>query len=111
MFVIAENFGRLPRFLKQLDEYGYGGSTRSKLHAIVDDPEQCRKLQLQLAAVLDTRPLVKTTAELEGDRLELLVVYDRIEKLRSLGRSVANGDHGALPNVDCGFSTSLHRDD
>lgn len=100
LFVIAENFGRLQSFMKQLDERGYGEATRAKLHAIVDDPGQCRQLQLQLGALLDIRLLVKTTMELEGDRLELLLVHDRVEKLRSLGRSIRNGDDGALPNVD-----------
>lgn len=38
--------------------------------------------------------------ELEGDRLEMLLVHDRIEKLRSLGRSIKQGDDGAMPNVD-----------
>jgi len=33
------------------------------------------------------RILVKTTYELEGDRLEILLTYDRIEGLRALGRA------------------------
>lgn len=100
LFVIAENFGRLPGFLRQLDEYEYGGATRKRLHDILDDTVQCQQLQLELAAVLDVRQLVVMTAELEGDRLELLLVHDRIQKLRALGRGIKSGDDGLLPNVD-----------
>lgn len=50
--------------------------------------------------MLDMRILVKTTYELEGDRLEILLMYDRIEALRALGRSISMGDDGVLPNVD-----------
>ena len=46
------------------------------------------------------RILVKTTYELEGDRLEILLVYDRIEALRALGRSISQDEDGVLPNVD-----------
>jgi len=35
-----------------------------------------------------------------GDRLEILLVYERIEALRRLGRSITAGDDCVLPNVD-----------
>ena len=58
-------------------------------------------LKLQLAAVLDMRALVKRTYELEGDRLQLLLVFSRVEGLREVGRSLRNDDtDGVLPNVD-----------
>ena len=38
------------------------------------------------------RILVKTTYELEGDRLEILLTYDRIEGLRALGRAMLRQD-------------------
>ena len=44
--------------------------------------------------------LVKTTYALEGDRLEILVTYERIEALRALGRSIQSKADGVLPNVD-----------
>lgn len=61
MFVIAENFSRLPSFLAQLDELKYGDATRKKLHAILDSPQLNAQLKLELAAVLDLKPLVTTT--------------------------------------------------
>ena len=99
-FVLAENFNQLKPFLQTLDQLGYGDTTRKKLHALLDDVASYNKLRLQLAAMLDMKVLVKTTYELEGDRLELLLVYNRIEKLRELGRALRNGADGVLPNVD-----------
>lgn len=55
---------------------------------------------LELAGMLDIRSLVKTTYELEGDRLEILLVYSRIESLRELGRSLKANADGVLPNAD-----------
>lgn len=58
------------------------------------------QLSLELASIMDLKVLVKTTYELEGDRLELLLVYERIEQLRALGRTISAKATGALPNVD-----------
>ncbi|KAK3274194.1 hypothetical protein CYMTET_17607, partial [Cymbomonas tetramitiformis] len=45
--------------------------------------------------------MLKTTYELEGDRLEILLVYRRVEALRAFGRSLLHGaNRGTLPNVD-----------
>lgn len=53
------------------------------------------------AAMLDVRAIVRTTYELEGDRLEVLLVYDRIERLRAVGHALQfNHGRGVLPNVD-----------
>lgn len=100
-FVLAENFDKLPAFLAQLDELQYGGATRTKMRAIFDSTEKNEQLRLQLAGMLDMRGLVKTTYELEGDRLELLLVYDRIEALRAFGETLrkSDGHHGVLPNL------------
>lgn len=43
--------------------------------------------------------LIKTTYELEGDRLELVLVHNRIESLRHLGQTCRDGS-AVLPNVD-----------
>lgn len=99
-FVIAENFHQLPDFLAKLDELDYGDATRRKLHAIIDDPATCQTLQLQLAAMLDLRSIVKATYALEGDRLEILLIYDSIEHLRQLGQSIIAEAPGVLSNVD-----------
>ena len=57
-------------------------------------------LRLQLAGMLDMRIVVSSTYELEGDRLEILLVFDRVEALRALGRALRNREDGILPNAD-----------
>lgn len=107
-FVLAENFHKIQPFLQDLDAHKYGDATRKKLHSFFDDPAQAKMLRLQLAAMLDFRPVVKTTYELEGDRLEILLVYERIERLRALGRAMANdGAKGVLPNVDAALRNTI----
>ena len=49
-------------------------------------------LRLELAAVLHARVLVSTTYAMEGDRLEMLLVYRRIEELRARGRALASNE-------------------
>ena len=99
LFVIAEaGMNRLGDFITECEARDYGDATQKKLRSIYD--EQTDELRLQLAAMLDMRVLVKTTYELEGDRLELLLLYDRIEALRVLGRAIKAEDDGVLPNTD-----------
>lgn len=97
--VLAENFDKLDGLMVELDQRAIGDATRQKLHAILDNPAKRQSLGRQLAAVRDLQILVRTTYELEGDRLELLLVYQRIEALRTLGRAVKAGA-SVLPNVD-----------
>lgn len=99
-FVLAENFEKLQPFLLELDARGYGDATRQKLHDILDADARRHRLKLQLAAMLDLRDLVRYTYQLEGDGLELLILYERIEHLRAIGRVIAAGGEGVLPNVD-----------
>lgn len=40
---------------------------------------QGKALELDLAAMMDMRDLISLTYETEGDQLELLLVYERIE--------------------------------
>ncbi|KAL1525489.1 hypothetical protein AB1Y20_020345 [Prymnesium parvum] len=76
-----------------------GDATTKKMLEIVRTKEA--QLQLELAAMLDVRQLVKTTYELEGDRLEILIVHRRIdEELRAFGRRLAANEDGVLMNVD-----------
>ena len=99
LFVIAEaGMDRLGEFITTCEQRDYGDATRRSLRSIYDT--KMDSLRLELAAMLDTRVLVKTSYELEGDRLEILLTYDRIEALRSLGRSIIAGEDGVLPNVD-----------
>jgi hypothetical protein len=60
--------------------------------------EETKRLELEFAAMLDTRRIVSTTYEMEGDRLEILLAFDRVEALRAHGRAL--GNDGTLPNVD-----------
>lgn len=107
-FVLGENFDRLPGFMQQLDEYGYGDASRKKLHSFFEDGGIAFKLKLQLAAMLDLRNLVRTTYELEGDRLELLLVYQRVKELRAFGRCMrSNAEATVLPNVDAALRASV----
>eukprot|EP00965_Chrysotila_dentata_P194733 6176553-Pleurochrysis_carterae.AAC.3 len=100
IFVIAENFGQLGHFLDVLDERECGEATRKKLRAIYDNAAKQQQLMCACAAMLDMRVLVKITYELEGDRLEILLVHGRIEYLRHLGCSLRANADGVLPNLD-----------
>lgn len=106
-FVLAANFDKLVPFLQELDELQYGDATRKKLHDILDDPAERDRLRLQLAAMLDMRVLVQTTYELEGDRLEILLMHSRVERLRMLGDSIRSGGDGVLRNVDAVLRASV----
>eukprot|EP00854_Cymbomonas_tetramitiformis_P032151 gene32151-40665_t len=98
---IAENFSLLLPFLLRLEADGIGDATTKKMLAIYrKDPIL---LQVSFAAGLDgVLNLLKTTYELEGDRLEILLVFRRVESLRAYGRRLQDDDEnrGLLPNVD-----------
>ena len=99
IFVIGEaGTRRLRDFLIELRNRDYGEATRIKMQNIYD--QKGDRLRLEIAGLLDMRKLVSTTYELEGDRLEILLVYERIEALRSLGNSLRSHADGILPNVD-----------
>ena len=98
VFVIAEaGMGTLGGFMTTCEERDYGDATRKSLRRIFDDMADA--LRLELAAMLDMRLLVSTTYEMEGDRLEIVLVWDRVEVLRALGRSISAKEDGMLPNV------------
>lgn len=98
-FVLAEHYNKLPSLLDELDRLKYGDATRAKLRSVFHS--KGNTLQLQLAGMLDMRIIVRTTYQLEGDGLELLLVYDRIERLREVGKVLRDADgDGVLPNVD-----------
>lgn len=97
-FVMAENFSRLQPFVRLLLDRAIGDATTTKMANLLRD--RSAALQLELAAILDVRVLVRTTYALEGDRLEILLVYRRIEELRALGRAIAANQDCVLPNVD-----------
>jgi hypothetical protein len=98
MMQIAQHFDKVPKLLDELLEREIGDATTKKMLEIY--ATSLAELKVSLAAILDMRRLVATTYELEGDRLEILLAYERIEALRNFGRRVARGDAGSLPNVD-----------
>lgn len=58
--------------------------------------------------MLDMRHLIRTTYELEGDRLELLLVYHRIEELRAFGRALEDEQSSSiLPNLDAALRQTV----
>eukprot|EP00966_Prymnesium_polylepis_P330940 7386539-Prymnesium_polylepis.2 len=89
---------RLGNFITKCAERDYGDATTKSLRRIYNTKPDA--LRLELAAMLDMRTLVAQTYALEGDRLEVLLVFDRIEALRALGRSISAKADGMLPNVD-----------
>jgi len=97
MMQIARHFDKLPLFLERLAEREIGDVTTTKM--LTSYRSSKAELRLSFAAMLDMRPLVATTYKLEGDRLEILLAYDMLEALRSLGRRL--GEPGTLQNVDC----------
>ena len=58
-------------------------------------------LELSIAAHMDLEILVSTTYEMEGERLEILLLFSRFEAIRQLGRSLRDDDtnRGVLQNV------------
>ncbi|KAK3246614.1 hypothetical protein CYMTET_43856 [Cymbomonas tetramitiformis] len=97
---ISENWHHVPNFLHQLEDEGVGdATTRRMLEIYAANP---LLLEVSFAAGYDgTAQLLRTTYEMEGDRLEILLVFRRVEAVRAFGRSLGDPDNrGILPNVD-----------
>ena len=97
---IGENFGIVPDFLHQLINLDIGDATTSKMMDMYTrDPLW---LELSIAAHMDLEILVSTTYEMEGERLEILLLFSRFEAIRQLGRSLRDDEtnRGVLRNVD-----------
>ncbi|KAK3272857.1 hypothetical protein CYMTET_18867, partial [Cymbomonas tetramitiformis] len=98
---IALNFDSVPVLLQQLLDEGVGdATTREMLDIYQADP---LRLEVSFAAGYDgLTNLLATTYAMEGDRLEILLVYRRVESLRTYGRALVDDieNRGLLPNVD-----------
>ena len=57
-------------------------------------------LELSIVAHMVIELLISTTYEMEGDRLEVLLVYSRIKALRGLGSRIKSRARGVLVNVE-----------
>lgn len=104
-FLMAENVDKLLPFVRMLRDRDIGDATTMKMLEILRTKGS--ELHLELAAMLDIRALVRTTYDLEGDRLEILLVHERIETLRELGRRIIANDDGVLPNVDAFLRSTI----
>ena len=93
---IATNFGEIPAFLDGLIGDDIGDATTTKMHAIITN--QRAELELELAAVMSCERLCIATYRIEGDGLELLLVYRIIEELRAFGANLGK-DGSDLPSV------------
>jgi len=83
----------------EIHDKEYGDAACQKFHAILDQPNLARRLELELAAMLDLRNLVRYTYELEGDGLEALLVFDHVERLRAMGRSLRDPQQRAMSRL------------
>ena len=57
-------------------------------------------LELSIVAHMAIELLISTTYEMEGGRLEVLLVYSRIKALRGLGSRIKSRARGVLVNVE-----------
>ena len=62
-------------FITECETRYYGDASRKTLRSIYDNETDA--LRLDLAAMLDCRLLISITHELEGDRLEIMLAYER----------------------------------
>jgi len=85
---------------------GIGGATTSKMIEVYS--RDTINLELNVAAYMDLADIVKTTYEMEGERLEILVIFSRIENIRrALGRSLAGAHSGILVHTEAALRRPL----
>lgn len=101
---MALNWPLVEKAIKTFEDRDYGNAYTKSMRTIYES--NTKLLQLEFAAMLDMRPLISTTYELEGDRLEVLIAYDKIEALREKGRRL--GEDGSLPNADALLRSTVH---
>ena len=97
-FEVATNFSALDQLMQRCGQQGLAPASTAQINTILQSDRHT--LKLQLAAMFDMRCLVSTTYELEGDRLEILLVHDKISSLLDRGARLRRGDvDGLLPNI------------
>jgi len=73
--------------------------------------DHATELQLELAAILDIRELVRVNYSLEGDRLEILLAKTHTVPIRDCDcgsvRELAGGTRTAVPNLWAGTDQGL----
>ena len=97
---LATCFAFLRRLLDMLQQHQVGEATTEALVEFWNDVTKRDQLELELAVVMDASIFCEKTYRLEGDRLEILFVYEDIEAIRVMGRMLAAGDDATtMPNV------------
>ena len=77
-------FGDIRLFLASDEDFATCMTHKPNLLAVLEDPHQCRLLQLELAATIDVgEPFVKATYRLEGDGPLALEFFDVITMLQA----------------------------
>ena len=92
----AENAHLLPDFVLKLEQNEIAPALTRTLRDIIDN--HFFQFSCDCALMLDCKNLTILCHELEGDRCEGLVLYNRIEALRDHGRVF--GTCGTTPNLD-----------
>ena len=96
MVVLARCFSKLGSLITKLEQQGIGENTTPFLRKMWD----AHKLDLrrELAMVLDLEVLVKATYILEGDGLVGLLLANKVDEIRALGRKMVT-DSSVMPNL------------
>jgi hypothetical protein len=97
-FEMATAFTSLDALLQQCEQLSIAPASVQQMSQILGTHRH--ELRCELAAMMDMKRLVAATYDLEGDRLEILLVHDRIHALMDVGRRLRQGDvDGLLPNL------------
>lgn len=91
-------FGLIEQFLDDLQKEKIAEATTTALVQLWSDEATRLDLELDLAVMLDAICFCNSTYRLEGDRLEILLVYDEIEAIRTKG-CMLQENMSMLPNV------------
>ena len=93
---IATNYGALPDYIQTLTDRDIGDKTTKKLAEVVRT--QSDELAREAAAAMDLRILCEATHRMEGDNLEILVVFPELTAILTLGLTF--GDKSVdVPNL------------
>lgn len=95
---LARFYSFIESFLDTLQTEKIAEAITGALVRIWSDQSSRLDLQLDLAVMLDAVCFCESTYRLEGDRLEILFVWDEIEALRAKGRML-EGTMASMPNV------------
>jgi hypothetical protein len=98
MNCLGAAFGKpLDGFIAALQTSGIAEDSTRKMQAVLGDAARRDAFEVELALVKDLEVFMTTTYNIEGDGLVILLVYDMIEKVRTLGRSLHT--QVSLPNT------------